>query len=166
MKRWFLPILLSAFLLSFVGSIAQVRVAVFPFRNMDGNLKLNIWCYQLQDSLMKALIKANEGAAMYAIVPADSIEMMLTELNIDPSNPQYETDMWTVAKKLNCKKVVTGNFNYQAERFLINAYIYDVKLKLAHPNYQARDIFKSEQNIYEAVNEIVESLLPAFQIRN
>jgi TolB-like protein len=148
------------------AAVSQPRIAIFPFQNMDGNMKFNIWCYNLQDSLSKAL-QAIEGASgMYYIIPADSVEILLTEMNIDPSNPQFETDMWVAAKKLNAKFVLSGNFNYQAERFLINAYIYNIRTKLAVTQYQARDIFKSEATIYESVNMITEALLPYFKKSN
>ena len=113
----------------------------FRFRIWDGDLKYNIWSYNLQDSLTKSMGNLEQNGTSYYIVPADSVEIMLADLNLDPNNPQYQTDMWKVAKKLNVKKVVTGNFNIQANRFLLNAYVYDVKLKLPHPQYQARDIF-------------------------
>ncbi len=150
------------FLFSIITAYSQVRIAIFPFQNMDGDLKYNIWSYNLQDSLTKSMGNLEQNGTIYYIVPADSVEIMLADLNLDPNNPQYQTDMWKVAKKLNVKKVVTGNFNIQANRFLLNAYVYDVKLKLPHPQYQARDIFKKEEDLYEAVGIIVEELLPAF----
>lgn len=142
--------------------ICQVRIAVFPFQNRDGDMKFNVWCYKLQDSLFKELFTKDPEQKYFILIPADSIEMMLAEMNLDPNNPQYDTDMWTAAEKLNVKKVITGNFNYQAERFLINAFIYDVRMRLPHPTYQARDIFKGEERLFESIPIIVEGLLPAF----
>ncbi len=144
----------------------QIRIAFFPFQNKDGDMRFQHWCYELQDSLFKAFMEQDPDGQYYQIVPPDSVEFLLTEMNMDPANPQYETDMWTAAKKLNAKKVITGNFNYQAERYLINAYIYDVRTKLAHPQFQARDIFKSEERIYESITEILETLLPFFKQNN
>jgi len=165
-KAVFLFIVIFCFSMTSLISQTQIRIAVFPFYNMDGNMKWNIWCYQLQDSLSTAMHNQDPGSESYYIVPKDSVELLLAELNVDPGNPQYETDMWSVAKKLNVKKVICGNFKYQAERFLINAYIWDVKTKLANPKFKARDIFKKEENLYEAVPEITESLVPAFKSSN
>jgi TolB-like protein len=165
MKKSIFLIIMSVIILS-GSAIAQTRIAVFPFQNKDGDSKFNVWCFDLQDSLYKALLAEDPESAFVYIVPPDSVEFLLTELNMDPGNPQYDSDMWTVAKQLNVKKVITGNFNYQAERFLINAYIYDVRTKLAHPQYQARDIFKSEEYIYESIPIILESILGYFMKNN
>ena len=119
---------LSIYLLLFFAltlfANAQIRVAVLPFENADGRMEFNIYSYQLQDSLTKALIARDVEAKNYQVVPIDSIEILLAELNIDPSNPQYLSDMWKVVDKLNCNKVITGNFNIQGDKFLLNAYIY------------------------------------------
>ena len=139
------------------------KVAVLPFVNQDGNLKYEIWCYDLQDSLYKAMESANIDNELYELIPIVDVEMTLAQLNIDPTNPQYKSDIWKAAKELGATKVVTGNFNFQAGRFLINAYIYDTKFKFPDPNYQAKNIFKSEENIYESINEITGFLLPAWK---
>lgn len=154
-------VLITFFVLAASSTSAQERIAFFPFINMDGKLSLNIWCYNLQDSLTNAIIAKSPDQQSFYIVPSDSIIMLLAEYNIDPNNPQYVSDMWKVAKELKIKKVVTGNFNIQAEKFLINAYVYDVRMKLPYPGAQARDIFKSEEEIYEAIPEIVEKVFPA-----
>ena len=155
-------IIVSLIAFSFNSLISKDRIAVFPFINTEGTLELNIWSYNLQDSLTKAFVSANDGD-YYDIVPVDSIEMVLAEMNLDPTNPQYKTDMWKAAERLNIKKVVTGNFNLQSGTYLINAYVYDVKIKLPHPRYQAKDIFKKEDTIYESIPIIVTNILPAFK---
>ena len=143
-------------------TLSQPRITILPFQNMDGNLALNIWCYNLQDSLAKALIELDPNQEHFKIVPLDSVEVLLTEFNLDPTNPQYPSDIWKVVKLLNVQKVITGNFNTQAGYYLINAYVYDVRTKLPHPLYQAKDIFKTEKEIYDAVPIIVESIKGAF----
>ena len=162
MKRYFTfwHLVVITVLLSCNMLFSQTRIAILPFQNMDGNQKLNIISYHLQDSLLKALKALDPGEASYHIVPPDSIEMILSEMNLDPINPQYPTDMWKAVKNVNVSKVVTGNFNIQANRFLINAYIYDVVTKLPDIDYQARDIFKSEERVLEAVKIIVNRLKP------
>lgn len=141
----------------------QIRVAVLPFENADGRMEYNIWSYQLQDSIAKYLISKDPNEFNYRIVPIDSIEVLLAELNINPYNPQYASDMWKVVEKLNCQKVISGNFNIQHQKFLINAYIYIPELKLPDPRYQVRDIFKdiTEEDIYSAAELIGKRLRPA-----
>jgi len=146
----FLPVLI----------FAQIRVAVLPFQNMDGDLTLNVFSYKLQDSVANLLRQYDSTQKHFVIIPSDSIDLLVSQFNLDPTNPQYPTDMWKAVKLLNVNAVISGTFNRKAERILINAYIYDVNTKLAYPDYQARDIFKPEDKVMEAVPIIVKKLLP------
>jgi TolB-like protein len=146
----FLPVLI----------FAQIRVAVLPFQNMDGDLTLNVLSYKLQDSVANLLRQYDSTQKHFVIIPSDSIDLLVSQFNLDPTNPQYPTDMWKAVKLLNANAVISGTFNRKAERILINAYIYDVNTKLAYPDYQARDIFKPEDKVMEAVPIIVKKLLP------
>ena len=158
MKKFILVLLLASSPL-----FSQTRLAVLPFQNMDGNIDYNILCYDLQESLTTSLIEAEGSGEDYYIVPADSVEMVLSELNLDPSNPQYKSDLWKAVQMLNIKKVVVGTFNKQSDKFLINTYIYDVKMRMAYPNHQAKDIFKTREEILEAIPEIVASIHPGLK---
>lgn len=155
MKKY---LIFVVFIVSLTSSFAQHRIAVLPFKNMDGNMDYNIWCYELQDSLEKKLIADDPESLNYVVVPADSIEMLLAELNLDPTNPQYETDMWQAVKDLNISRVVSGNFYIQSGRLIINAYVYDVEKKIPHPDYQAKNIFKSPDRVLSAVPIISKKL--------
>ena len=142
---------------------AQTRISCLPFQNMDGLLTLNLLSYQLQDSVSNSLKSADPEEKFYRIVPKDSIEQVLAEFNLDPTSPQYASDLWKAVKKLNVEKAIMGNFNVQADRILINAYIYNVKTKMALPNFQAKDIFKAEDKVMESVPVIIKRLLPALK---
>lgn len=138
----------------------QNRIAVLPFQNMDGKFEYNEWCFTLQDSLSSALHLADIEETNYRIVPADSVEAALAELNLDPANPQYLTDMWKAITKLNVKKVVCGSFIIESGSILLKAAVYDVKLKLPHPKYQATNIYKDLNNAFEAIEEILKVVKP------
>jgi len=159
MKKLLLLVLVIVFSICFAN--AQVKIAVLPFQNMDGDQKFNIHSYTLQDSVFKALNALDPDGKYYQLVPLDEIEILLSEMNLDPTNPQYATDMWTAVEKLEVVKVVTGNFNVRAERFLINAYVYDVDTKLPNLEYQARDIFLPEESILKSVQVIIKRIEPA-----
>ncbi len=162
MKKLFPLLLFFSFLIFTHSLTAQTRIAVFPFMNKDGNFKFNIWCYKFQDSLTKALFKIDPDKKYFDIVPSDSIESLLAELNLDPNNPEYQSDMWKAAKMLNIKWVVMGNFNINAGTFLIDCYAYNVRTKLANQKYHAKDIFKKEDKVMECIDEIVTSIIPLF----
>ncbi len=153
-------VLMVIFLMTLNAAISQNRIAVLPFQNMDGKFEYNQWCYSLQDTLSKALLQADQNEQNYRIVPADSVEAALADLNLDPANPQYFTDMWKAIAKLNVKKVVCGSFIIESGSILIKAAVYDVKLKLPHPKYQATNIFKDIDKAYEAIEEILNVVRP------
>lgn len=157
-KIYILIAVVFAIMMSNLMLIAQQRLAVLPFKNLDGNLDYNIWCFNLQDSLSKSLKNTDPDEKNFRIVPIDSVEMALAEFNLNPDNPQYFTDLWKAVKKLNVAKVVSGEFNVQGETIIINAKIYDVKLKLPLPNNQAKDVFRKVKNTYDAVPEITAAL--------
>ncbi len=153
------------FVLSFImliatNTYAQNRIAVLPFQNMDGKFEYNEWCYSLQDSLFKVLVAADSDEANYRVVPIDSVEAALADLNLDPANPQYFTDMWKAIAKLNVKKVVSGSFIVEGNSMLIKAAVYDVKLKLPHPKFQATNIFKDIDKVFDAIEEILNVVKP------
>ncbi len=142
-------------------AFSQTRIVVMPFQNMDGHIKYNIYSYKLQDSLYKALQQLDPEGKYYKLVPIDSVEILLAGMNLDPTNQQYQTDMWDAVKQLKVQKVISGNFNIQAERFLINGYVIDVETKLYDKANQARDIFKKEERILEAIGSIIKRITPA-----
>ncbi|MGQ9818310.1 MAG: hypothetical protein ACUVQ1_00045 [Candidatus Kapaibacteriales bacterium] len=141
-------------------SFCQIRIAVLPFQNMDGDLTLNVLSYRLQDSIANLLREKDPQARSYVIIPIDSIDILVSQFNLDPLNPQYPSDMWKAVKDLKADIVISGTFNRARNAILLNAYIYDVETKLPYPDYQARNIFKNEKNSMEAVHEIVKKLLP------
>jgi len=154
------------FLLFFIFSstlLSVDRIAVLPFNNADGLYKNQIWCYDIQDSLYKALIAADPNQEYYEVVSPDEIEDVLAELNLDPSNPQYKSDMWKAAKMLKIKTVITGRFNFEAGNIIINAFIYDVRMKMPHPKYKAKNIFKPEDEVFSAIPKIAKKLLPGLK---
>jgi len=159
MKILFTLLVLSIFTIN--SLISKDRVAILPFNNGDGKLENQIYCYDLQDSLYKMLETIESDK--FDLVPVLEVESVIAELNIDPSNPQYQSDVWKACKMLNANKVITGTFNFEAGKFLINAYIYDVRMKLPNPKYQAKDIFKDPENILGAIEEIFDSLKPALE---
>jgi hypothetical protein len=158
----FLFLFLVIFLCQLFQANSQIRIAVMPFQNMEGGaIERNQLCYDFQDTLIKLLKEQDKEEKYYRIVPADSIELVLTSLNLDPVNPQYPSDMWKAIKSFNVQKVVTGNFNIQYNKILINAYIVDSRTKLPDQKNQVRDIFLPFDKAMESLPTILNGLLPA-----
>jgi TolB-like protein len=153
-------LLVLALILTFsaVSALSQTRIAILPFQNSTGKIELNKWCYELQDSLQKYFIALGMESNDLHIVPFDTIEIVLAEMNLNPSNPQFASDMWKVVENLHVQYVISGNFIIQAERFLVNTYIYDVSMKLAITSHQARDIFLPLDKILSGIRPIGKKL--------
>ncbi len=146
---------------------AQQNIAVLPFSNLDGEFSHNQWCYELQDSVAKELKALDPEEKFYKIIPVESINEILDELNIDANNPLFDAEKWNVVKSaseydLVIDKVISGTFRIVAKRYLINSYIYHPASQLTDPDYQAKDIFKKEDNIFEAAPVIAKRLSKAF----
>jgi TolB-like protein len=139
---------------------AQQRIAVIPFQNADGKMENNVLCYQYQDNLQKELAKLDPTGKYYHLVPADSIENLLAQMNIDPKNPQYASDLWKAVKMLNVQSVITGNFNIQSDKIVVNAYVYNSRTKMPNRQHQAIDIFKDKNAPMSAIAEIIDGLKP------
>ncbi|MFN4986040.1 MAG: hypothetical protein ACK5BQ_06255 [Ignavibacteria bacterium] len=162
MKRTLFAIL-TVTVLAVVASSAQVRIAVLPFRNMDHDITYNVWCIEFADSLRSALLSADPSGASYQIVPADSVEMAIAALNLDPTNPQYESDMWKAVRGMGVRKAVQGNFQLRGERVLINCYVYDMESMLADQTNLAKDLYKMPTTYLEAIRPIVKRISPALR---
>lgn len=143
-------------------AVCQTRVAVLPFRNMDGKIALNAWSVQLADSLRVALEAADPNGEAFVIISPDSLEMAISELNLDPTNPQYDSDVWKAVQSLGASKVVQGNFLTEGERVLMNAYVFDLATKMPEAA-QAKNIYKAKDAIMTAIPLMVKRLLPALK---
>jgi hypothetical protein len=69
--------------------------------------------------------------------------------------------MWKAMEILKIERVITGNFNVQAGKLLINAYVYYTELKLAHPKYQVKNLFKTEDQVLSVIPLIHKKLRQA-----
>jgi TolB-like protein len=152
-----------AVIASSVAASAQVRVAVLPFRNMDGKIALNEWSVALRDSIVTSLTASDPESKTFVVIPTDSLEMAISDLNLDPTNPQYESDVWKAVIGMGATYVVQGNFLTEGERVLLNAYVYTAASRMPNSTHQAKNIVKSPTTYLTAVPLIVKRLLPALK---
>lgn len=137
-------------------------IAVLPFSNLDGDFALNKWCYVLQDSLYKALQERDPEEKYYKVISADSVNNVLKSLNVTADSPSFDSEKWNALSALHVDKVISGTFRIAANRYLINSYIYNPETMLSDADFQAKDIFKKEDKVLEAVPIIVKQLSKAF----
>ncbi len=155
---------IAAVLIASVLSLsAQVRVAVLPIKNLDGNLQLLTYSYAIADSLRALLAEHPEHGKTFVVIPPDTMEQALAEFNLDPTSPQFESDLWRAIAKLNCAYAITGSFEITGGRMVLNLYAYDVKTKLADQTNAARNLFKTPENIFQVLPIAVRKLVPALR---
>ncbi|GMV54168.1 MAG: hypothetical protein AMXMBFR68_19600 [Ignavibacteria bacterium] len=142
-------------------AVAQTRVVVLPFRNMDGEVSLNVWSFDLADSLRRMLVNTDPAQTAFVMIPQDSVDLVTSEFNLDPTNVQFESDVWRAVAKLKADKVVQGNFFRRGGRVLMNAYVYDVEFKMADPEYQAKNLYKTPETVLDVVPDMAKKLYPA-----
>lgn len=160
MKRF---ILIAIFLANTFVLFAQgTKISFVPFVNANGDMQYDKYTLMLQDSLQKHFIKtaAENG---YEVVPYEQIKQKLTDDNIKPEDAQYESDLWRYIENAGAKYVISGNILNQGGKFIINTYIYDVKMKLQITSHIAKDLMVPENNILRAVVPIYKRLVPFFK---
>lgn len=140
---------------------AQVRVAVLPFLNTEGSMDYNERSYQLADTINAVLTEISRTDGSFVVVPPDSVQEIISTLNLDPTNPQYESDVWRAVETLNVDRVVSGAFNVKYGKIIINANVFDVKTKLADQVHAAKSIYKAYDKTFEAIPAIIKAILPA-----
>lgn len=154
-----LCILTFLFCLTFIDSFSQTTIAVLPFRNMDGNIKLDAYSSKLSDSLYKEIEKI-AGELGIKLISNEQVEKAIASLKEGETHPNYEATMWKAAEMLGTNKVVSGTFNMQNDRLLVNAYIYDSVLRLQDSQNKAINLFKSPESVMEVIPIIVRKLKP------
>ncbi len=157
-------LLLGIFLLisTSITGFSQTSVAVLPFRNMDGNINLDIYSTKLSDSIYVEIEKIAKDLGI-KLISNEEVEKSINSLKEGETHPNYEATMWKAAEILGSDKIVSGTFNMQNDRLLINAYIYDTTLRLQDPNNKAVNLFKPASTVFEVVPIIVRKLKPGLK---
>jgi len=162
MRKNIILTLIILFYFSTLSIFGQLKIAILPFSNLDGNFDFNKYCYEIQDSLTKAFAEIDPNSKHIIVIPVSAVDDALSNLNIDANSPSFDVDKWKVLEELSCDRVISGTFRIAGNRFLINSYIYYPDTRLSDQQFQAKDIFKKEEKILESVATIVKQLSKAF----
>lgn len=142
MKRLVYITLLFAFL-PIYASLAQgttTLIAVFPLKNLYGEVKYDSLSWPYADSLVAYLNAQPGSGTTYQLIPMDDLRDQMLALNIDPRAPSYETDIWKVVKALGAKKIIWGTYLVKYEKANIELKIIDVKTLLPDRQFIADKI--------------------------
>jgi hypothetical protein len=165
MKR-FLPILLLA-LCCLVGvasaqdAATPTTIAIFPLKNLGGEVVYDELSWKYADSLAAALNATPQAGKAFTLVSMDDIRDQMLAQNVDVKSPSYETDVFTIAKLLGATKIVWASFLVKYEKALIEAKVVDTKTLMANPDYIAKKIKAPFPEATTTVPLVVEKILPA-----
>jgi hypothetical protein len=132
MKRLVFLALLFA-ILPLYASVAQdggatpTIIAMFPLKNLYGEVKYDSLAWSYADSLVAYLNSRPGSGTVYQLIPMDDLRDQLLAQNIDVRAPSYETDVWKVVKLLGAKKIIWGTYLVKYEKANIELKIIDVK---------------------------------------
>jgi hypothetical protein len=161
-KLFLLPLFL---LLISVGASAQtpIRIAIFPFKNLTGEVKYDSLSWAYTDSLVKYLNTKEPAGILYTLVPVEEIRDQMLALNIDQKSPSYETDVWELAKLLGATKIVWGTYFVKYEKANLEAKVIDAKTMLADATNFADRIKLPYTAALESVQMLGDLILPGLK---
>lgn len=133
------------------------KIAVLPFENLHGLIDYNQHCYELADSVARALQHLlKEHSNRYVVIEPDSVDFVVLEYNLNPDNPQFQSDRWIVAEKLGAQLVVTGTVKVRYNKVFVNAAVYNIETKL--PEYEIKNLYTKEENYLELSEKIAKGI--------
>src|SRR5687768_9385936 len=160
-KLLLLPLFL---LLLSVGASAQTtptRIAVFPFKNLTGEVIYDGLSWSYTDSLVKYLnTKTELAGTVFELVPVDEVRDQMLALNIDVKSPAYETQVWELAKLLGATKVVWGTYFVKYDKANLEAKVVDVKTMLPDGTNFADKIKIIYAQALETIPRLGDKILP------
>jgi hypothetical protein len=127
MKRLVFLALLFTILPIYASMAQPTMIAVFPLKNLYGEVKYDSLAWSYADSLVAYLNGRDGSGAAYSLIPMDDLRDQMLALNIDVRAPSYETDVWKVVKALGAKKIVWGTYLVKYEKANIELKVIDVK---------------------------------------
>lgn len=165
MKLLLLPALLIITAVSSTVSHAQpaepVVIAIFPFKNVTGEVKYDDLGWSFADSLQNYLNATAPAGTSFTLVPMDEIRDQMLAQNVDVKSPSYEGDVWMVAEALGAKKIVWGTYIVKYEKANIETKVYDIKTVMPDPQHFAERIRLLYTEALNAVVTVGDAILPA-----
>jgi len=140
----------------------QVVVAIFPIKNVTGEVKYDGLMFEFADSLESYFNKTvpTENQS-YKIIPMQDVKDQIAALNIDLKGITYETKTWELAKLLGAEKIIWGTYYVKYEKAQIEAKVVDVKTKVTNTAHIAEKIKVPFAEALSRVGDVAGKLLPA-----
>jgi hypothetical protein len=163
MKKIFFPLLLLVLLCGATAAMAQepTTIAIFPFKNLSGEVKYDSLSWSFADSLAVALGAKPEAGKAFNLVSMDDVRDQMLAQNVDIKSPSYETDVWTVAKLLGAKKIVWGTYFVKYEKANLEAAVVDTKTLMKDETHKAEKLRPLYPEALTVVSTVADKILPA-----
>ena len=117
-----------------------VTVAIFPFKNLYGEVKYDSLSWSFADSLYAYLTSLPGHGTTYTLLPMDDLRDQMIALNIDVKSPSYETDVWKVVRALGARIIVWGTYLVKYEKANIEVKVINARTIMPDPVYFAEKI--------------------------
>lgn len=156
---------LTALLLTASASIAQTAepttIAIFPFKNLTGEVIYDDLSWSFADSLHHYLATKPESGTKFVLVSMDDVRDQMLANNVDVKSPSYETDVWKIAQILGAKKVVWGTYLMKYEVANLEAKVVDCKTLMHDQVNMAKKIRPKYPEALTQVTTVGDKILPA-----
>jgi hypothetical protein len=165
MKKSLPAILLLAMALPAIAQTAAspVTIAIFPFKNLSGEVIYNDLSWAYTDSLYHYLMTREGVGTTFNLVPTGDVRDQMLAMNIDITSPAYETQVWEVAKQLGATKIIWGTYFVKYKKANIEAKVIDTKTLLADPTHFAEKVRLLYDEALQSVATVGERILPAMK---
>jgi hypothetical protein len=169
MRRSILLTLLVAMIATTATTVAQdapsepVTIALFPFRNVTGEVKYDDLGWTFIDSLQNYLNATELAGTTFTLIPVDDIRDQMLAQNIDVKSPSYEGDVWMVAEALGAKKIIWGTYVVKYDKANIEVKVIDAKTLMPDAQHFANRIRLPYGEALNSVTVVGDKILPALR---
>lgn len=169
MRRSILLTLLLAIVGTTATAIAQdgasepVTIALFPFRNVTGEVKYDDLGWTYIDSLENYLNATAPAGKSFTLIPVDDIRDQMLAQNIDLKSPSYEGDVWMVAEALGAKKIIWGSYIVKYEKANLEVKVIDARTLMPDPKAVAERLRPLYTDALTTVPTVGEKILPGLR---
>lgn len=136
-------------------------IAIFPFKNLYGEVQYDDLGWEYADSLEAYLNRQAGAGTRYEVVSNIDVRDQLLAQNVDVKSPSYETDVWTIAEALDADKLVWGTYFVKYDKVFLKTEVIDLSINMPDPE----NVGESKGLLYgeaiQSVPDVGDKILPA-----
>lgn len=140
-----------------------VTIAIFPFKNLSGEVKYDSLSWAYADSLVSYLNLQSGANTVYHLIPMGDVRDQMLAQNVDVKSPSYETDIWKLAQLLGATKLVWGTYFVKYDKANLEAKVIDLKTAMPDNTHFAEKIRPYYNDALTSVPTLAGRILPAMK---